>query len=229
MTAAINMSGGDTVDYSDFDYQHVDFQHRELGGNSPAATISQSVDPLATRGGLDVNEVAELVAMRYDATVQTDDYEGTGDTAEGSVEFRGVFGINLDSDTDLLANSPVISDGSAVILDEDTDSSIDADVRGHDKDEVLHHWMTATNAPFSNFATGLGGSGGYIYDKGTVNFRELTGRGPVIDSGDSMSTVVRLVKNQVSAEVEAAYRVTLIWDVSTVDDAGRRFSVPSDD
>lgn len=212
------------TDYASFEYQHAQFEHREEGGNSARSTFAGGIDVLEDRGGLDTNEVAELVSMFYTVRITTDDHGTESVTEEGVAEFRGVIGIDVDSIDDLLQEEDA---GAGVELESNDNSTGQLQLRSNSKDEVLTHFLTATSTPFSSDAGSLGGGGGYIAQEERLNFRNMMGRGPVIDSADEISAVTRLIKNNVAAVCEATIRMTLVWDISTVDDAGRRFSVPS--
>lgn len=219
------------TDYSSWEYQHVEFAHEESAdsGGSARSTFDIGVEPLQEQGGLDQNEVAELIAIRVETDVQTDDHETLSVTEEGVIEYRGVLGANLDSPSDLISSPPNAIDRKSIDQALSTDDGADGQVRtfGHDKSEVFYHFARAVNVPFSSDAGGVGGSGGFNHNTETVNFRELLGRGPVLDASDNVSVVSRLILNNSLADAEAKLRVTMYWDVATVDDAGAKFSVPS--
>lgn len=232
-------SDGSDADYGDFDYQHVQYSHKERGANSGRSTMTETVDILPTHGGLDSNEIAELVAIRYEVHVFGDDFGDVADTAQGHLDFRGVFGVDLGSVADQLqGNRTETTDlnklseniGAQAALEVDDSADPVSSVFGHDRDEVFLPFSAGNDTPFSSDAGGVGGGGGSTHTmEGTLNFREMVGRGPVLDSADDIGWVSTLTKSQVSATAEGQVRMTLVWDTATVDDAGRRFSVPSDD
>lgn len=226
------------IDYSSFNYQHAQLLHGQgTNTNSGRSTIAANLEPLQSEGGLDVNEVAELVAMRVQVRVAADDFADAGDTAQGNIEFRGVLGANLDSASDLLEptdpgrnelnviGGSVDATGNGNIIEDVNEAELR--INGHAKDEVFYHFQAINDTPFSSDAGGVGGGGGFAENTEVVNLRDLYGRGPILDSGDDLSFVSSVIKNQVNAGAEATLRVTFVWDVSTVDDAGRRFSVPN--
>lgn len=213
-------------DYSDFKYQHVQFQHEENGERSARSTFAGGIEPLAQSGGLEINEVAELVAIRVEADVQTDDHGSNSVTEEGIVEFRGVMGANLDSLSDLIDSQGTDLDRFETPLESNDNADGQLRTYGHDKEEVFYHFLTAAYNAFSSDAGGVGGAGGFNTSKETINFRDLVGRGPVLDSNDNISVVSRVIKNNVLTDIEAHLRATLVWDIATVDEAGARFSVP---
>jgi len=219
----------DPVDYSEFQYQHIDLSHIENGDNSARATTVLGVSPLEQSGGLDINEVAELVYIRVQASVAGDDFGDIADTAQGNLDFRGVIGANLDSEQDLIDETQNAVDEDATILEAVENSGTNNSLYSHDKEEVFYHFTCYNDTPFSSDAGGVGGGGGGTFVQEQINFRDLVGRGPVLDSNDEINFVTLLAKNQVSADAEGKVRVTMVWDTATVDDAGRKFSIPQDD
>lgn len=226
---SISMDGDEETDYASFNYQHVDYRHNETGDNSARSIVTAGVEPLQASGGLDINEVAELVAIRTTASVSGDRFGDAGDTAQGHVQFRGVLGANLDSTTDLLDDggdlrNELVNEGT--VLDENDGADGDLKVQGHDKEEVFYHFLTGNDTPFSSDSGSVGGGGGHIFLNEMINFRDMVGRGPVIDSNDEISIVSNINKNQVETVAEGNLRVTMVWDVATTNDSGRRFSLP---
>lgn len=223
---------GEMIDYSSFEYQHISLDHTEQGQNDANSRAFVQLDPLQDSGGLDTNQLAELVAMRVTVDVSNDDFT-TVEGSPGTTQFRGVFGVNLNSGDDLLRNteevalvdpSQNIEDNGALLFERNSNAQIR--ITSHDKDEVFHHFQATATSPFDNAGASTGGGGGYTFQVETVAFRDLVGRGPVVDAGDNLSFVTQLVKNRVQAGAEGSVRMTLIWDVSEVNDAARRFSVP---
>lgn len=233
---SVRRSGEDeSIDYSDYKYQHFEVAYSDNGGNSAASAVATGVDPLETSGGLEINEVAELVAMRITVDISGDSFEAAADTAQGHLQMRGAIGANLNSRADELGSAQQVAEldqsngieDDVNVLFEQDNPDLDVQFRSHDKDEVFYHFQVGNDTPFSSDAGGVGGGGGATaFINETIAFRDLTGRGPVLDSSDELSVVASLNKNQVSVQAEGIIRCTLIWDISSVDDAGRRFSVP---
>jgi hypothetical protein len=217
------------VDYSDFEYQHVqaNLQIGQADADNGVRNVSSAVgiEPLEDKAGLDVNEVAELVYFELVAGVE---YEAESDnlTASSSTEFRGVFGINLRG-----ADSEFIDSGSnragtteRFALSDDAGSSV-----GHSKtdDAVLQPFVTDASPAFDDDVNGSGGGAGLDHFHTEKAYRNMVGRGPVIDSNDELSFVMRLVAGDSNITETGRVRATLVWDTMETDDAGRRFSVPS--
>lgn len=227
-------SDGTAPDYSDFRYQHImdEFLVEDPSGNARIQTGAVH-EPLAGRGGLDVNEVAELVYMEVQVSIEFEDETGDQDTPSAT-ELRGTVGINLPEDRGFIDD-----DGIAMERD-DTDPpgearNATARVLSYDAtdDRVLQHFQDRAVGPFdTQLITDLQPLAGGEADAGQVytkNWRELTGRGPVLDSNDEISVSAVLATGSQGYEIIGNVRVHLVWDVAEVEDSGRAFSVPSDD
>jgi len=216
------------VDYSSFDYQHVTYQHESGGGNSGRTTIKTSVEPLQGAGGLDVNEVAELVGYNFEARFAGDGYGAlfSGDQLAGSAEYRGAFGVNLPASTQPLIENQGAT-GQSTIFDEDDGGSVTTATAFTDDDPaILEMFDIDLFGPYADTASGTGGGGGLTRVDRFKNWRAVTGRGPVLDAEDELAVVSRQVKNQMGVNIDGRVTVNLIWDVAEIDDAGARFSVP---
>jgi hypothetical protein len=207
----------DEIDYSAFEYQHIQFVHNADTENQNV-TNTLEVSPLADRGGLDNDEVAELVAMRIHVTAGPDDLGGIlgNDTAEGSYEYRWTFGSDIGREDTLPPSRAFTADADPG--NERSTSNTDP--------AVFEMFDATAIMPFSDTAQGLGGGGTAINERWTVHFRDMVGRGPVLDAADNLNLVYNLIKNNVTANLEGVTRMTLIWDTSTIEGDRRQFSVP---
>jgi len=219
-----------STDYSDFEYQHFDFEHNIPAGPSDNNTRSEArgdLTPLEGIGGLDVNEVAELVAVELQARIELENEEGN-QSKPSAVEFRGAMGANLPNEGGI---------GSSQIGKE-VDGEIIVDRNGESfarfnntvvEDRIFQLFNADAGFPFDDDVNGNGGSGFTDNFYAVKNFRNLTGRGPVLDSSDDISVISTLNASDQAAGVAGHVRASLIWDTAEVSDAGRAFSVPSDD
>jgi len=230
MSVDMDMDMGHTsADYSDYEYQHFEVLHRDVSGTEEnRTTIKFGVEPLETSSGLDVNEVAELVAIRWQAFLGSDGENENNQSSPGTAQFRGIVGANIDSLQDMI--SP--SGGGSNELDQTPqvlgfeNSEPSATLFGHDRSEVFDHFSCDHGIPFADPANGAGGGAAYAPDRNMIHFRELSGRGPVLDANDEIAVISNLNKDGIVADLEATFRATLVWDTATVDDAGAKFSVP---
>lgn len=232
--AHINTADED-VDYSDFEFQHMRVDIAESEGDESALQEGfVSVSPLEDQGGLDNNEVAELVAIvNVTAYATLDDFSAASNSLVGAVDLRGTIGANLDSSSDLIfsGNAAVNNKNRGQRLIDEEDSNPDADIAflfHNTKSEIFKHFEAHAGSGFKDEAVGTGAS---VVPANVPlesnHFRSLTGRGPVLDSSDNISVMYSLVKNNVDQGAEAGVRFTCVWDVTTVDDAGSKFSVPT--
>jgi hypothetical protein len=219
------------TDYSDFEYQFIDYQHTatyDSGGQISGRTDAiATFEPLAGVGGLATNEVAELVYMDVTANVEWEDEDDDQNVAT-QAEFRGVVGANLEnSRTQQLPFGQGASETNVITNTTDTDILIEADSKTDDR--IFTHFQTLSGAPFDDETNGAGGNADADGFRMERPWRQVTGRGPVLDSNDDIGVNSRLVVNDSIIGCVGQVRAHLVWDVAEVDDAGRAFSVPMDD
>jgi len=228
---ADSVSGRD-VDYSSYEYQQISYRPTVSGPDDDSTfVLSGEVEPLAQIGGLDANEVAELVAFRREATIVLRDYQNASSVVQGGFNVDYSFGVNLDSESDLVTSFQNADSEFTVLESADVNSDViqEAVISTVAKDEILDF---GTMSLASGFVDGGSAGGGADVPEREREFdlRADLGAGPVIDSGDNMSMVVQIEKDNAEiGALEVAIDYHLIWDVATVDDAGRRFGIPGDD
>lgn len=220
---------GTDMDYSDFEYETFSIEH--AGNGDPNLNVARAFqwEPLQQIGGLDVNEVAELVYMEISAAIEYEDEDGDQNLASDA-ELRGVIGANLDGVNDLHAHS----NSRLQVVDEDEVNGTLAGQGGlsdlKNESRIFAPFNAYGSAPATSAANGAGSNGASTVIQTNRNWRGLTGRGPVLDSSDDMSVVARLISGQTAdISVVGSIRGHLVYDTAEVDDAGRAFSVPMDD
>jgi hypothetical protein len=183
-------------------------------------------NPLAQIGGLSNNEVAELVYAQIFAATEHEGNEGS-QTGAADSEVRGVYGANFQSVDRLFA----ASNESLQITDEEVnDGQLDSVGSDQINDHRIFGIFNAYGAlPHFDSATGHASNGANPTTTYERNFRELYGRGPVVDSADSMAIGCQVICAQSDIPVQGTIRAHFVWDVAEVSDAGREFSVPTDD
>ena len=231
----MHMGGSDEGStFTDFEYQHTSFSIGHFGQPNDANILySNRVEPLESRGGLESDEVAELVALRGYHQAGLDDIgdPATENSAPGSTETRGVLGVNL-------AEQETIEDGTN--LTESTkyeevirgNGTAGGDANGDtfniDEPGVFWHFDYAFQPAFLDNANGVGGGAASAATFGpeTINYRQLFGRGPVVDTTDEIVGLTRMINSRQEYNVEAVGRYTFVWDVSTVEGQRKQFSLP---
>lgn len=204
------------TDYSDFEYQQLDISvgigQSLLPGNANNLYLA-TVSPIEDIGGLDNNEVAELVGYDMQVSVEIEDETNDQDVGTHS-EMRGAMGINLNQEG-----------GHARLAS--TKSGQSADIDSTSDDRILQLFTARASLPFDDQTNGPGGAGANEDDHREHYYRQTHGRGPVLDQTDNMAWSGNVIVGDSVINVTGKIRVELIWDIAEVSDAGRAFSVPN--
>jgi len=229
---SINIDGTDMnaeVDYSDFEYQHMSVTPAyEPSGQGARDDTQHSFEPLEDRGGLDNDEVAELISLETYADVEYEDEEADQNVGS-SAEARGIIGSNLAASVGQYPNNAsTIVDQTESFGDSEqvTSGSRVGNGKSLSDPAIFQLFKTQAGIAFDDQTNGLGGGASFDHFYSMKNFRQLTGRGPVLDATDDIDVNCRVVVGDAIVRVGADIRMTAIWDVVEVDDAGQRFSVP---
>lgn len=221
---SVNMDMDDPVDYSDFRYQTL-LAKLDLVPSGQGASIGGAItaEPLEGAGGLDNNEVAELVNLKVLATVEIEDETDDQDVATtGSL--KGAIGANLPLNAQAFTEGGVDITGDSFDLDNVGSSDVDGSSKVDDR--LFDEYQVSFGQPFDDEANGLGGGGShenYLY---SINYRNMTGRGPVLDSTDDITIIQDINVSDSILLTSGETRVHMTWDIAEVSDAGRAFSVP---
>lgn len=230
-------SGSGEVDYGDFEYETYSAQivvnenNDSTGDTSAGGFVLVEFDPLKGSGGLDTNQVAELVYLETYAFLEFEDE--TGDQNVGtSAEFRGCVGINLPASSQAFIDNndnnpqnPV--EGTVISTQDIAEDNVLAEGASAVDDRRLQIFKAAGGPPFDDQGNGIGGNV-YTTDwHSEKSYRELTGRGPVLDSNDSMTMALRCVSEDTIIQTQGDLKVHAVFDVSETEDGGRRFSLPN--
>lgn len=231
MYMSLDMTGDQGVDYSDFEYQLVSVEHKheegDLSGGNALSAIQTYFDPMEGRGGLANNEVAELVAMFVDVSITHD--QNSDDQDVGSeTQFIGVLGANLPAKRDVLPGAPGTTDESFEEIFTTTSVSGPSNDGGESRVEnaIFAPFRVHKTPAFDDQSNGAGGAGGHTTQKIERAFRQLTGRGPVLDSNDEITVVTQLGQDDETIGAQGNVDIHMVWDIAEVSDAGREFSVP---
>jgi len=227
--------GGDEVDYSSFEYQtmasflQLDGSPQTGGDSSGAASAVQSFEVLGGVGGLDNNEVAELVALEVQAVMEHEDGAADQNVAT-STEFRGNVGINLPESegafVDPNSDRTAVGTGSIVRVDDIEEGSVTLKGVTDTDDRRLQHFKVVGGPPFDDETNGVGGNNFSTDFYALKNYRQLTGRGPILDSNDEVSIALNVAMEDAILGVNGSVKVHCIWDIAETDDAGRAFGLP---
>jgi hypothetical protein len=217
----------DVIDYSDFQVQHV---HSEVNVGAGGDNTNQNVtglsafDPLEDVGGLSNAEVAELVYLEVGTCLEYED-ETADQNVATAMEHRGVVGANLREDvSELIRNSN--SAGTAAVVDSNDPNNSDAATKSKTDNGTFLQFQHVGGLPFDDETNGPGGSATGDGTRQERHFRQMTGRGPVLDQTDTMSVMHRIITGDNIMSVAGNVKATMVWDISEIDDAERQFSVP---
>jgi len=208
------MATGADIDYSDFEYQFANLTPQAEGG-SP---FNYEFDVLEGRGGLDNNEVAELVYIETQASLEYELDAGANDQDVATAgELRGLVGANIDGGNGING------------LGQRVDTNINSPGTGFvATDDRVFQLFEARGAPgFDDETSGPGGNTFTTSTLYTKNWRELVGRGPVLDSSDNITVDGLVIAGDTLAGITLGnIRLHMVFDTAEVSDAGRAFSVP---
>lgn len=233
MDMSVNPDSMASTDYSDFEYQQVHLQvslaeqaDSTGSGDIQAKTVTQ-IEPLGGIGGLDNNEVAELVYMETEASIRFFD-EGADQDVATSGSLKGAVGANLSNSRDAFPGIRDASGTTTIISTTDIDeSNVNIDANGGSEDRWFQLYNASGHPPFDDQTNGPGGGAGNHNFYAAKNFRDLVGRGPVLDSSDDISISLNGEVGDTIISTNFIVRVHMVWDVAETSDAGRAFSVPN--
>lgn len=236
MDMDMSVSGGDvSADYSDYEYQSVSAQlilnegEDATGDTSARSSAQAEFEPLSTVAGLDNNEVAELVHLEVIAALEHEN-EGADQTLATASEFRGNVGINLpptgSSFVDNNSTGQNAGGGNLFNVNDISEDNVFIQTAESTEDRILQHFKAVGSPPFDDSANGNSGANYSSVFHAKKNFRDLVGRGPVLDSTDAITTLLSVNAEDTVMQILGDLKLQMIWDVAEVSDAGRAFSVP---
>ena len=194
--------------YADFRHQAFDSK-LEIEDGAANATAILEFEPLEDLGGLEPNQIAELVYVDLWLSVEA---EGTQNG--GSTELRGSLGANLAA-----SRGELVEEGGS------RSGSIDGENIGGSSGNFGYEGGILTGSErFIKYQTHFGPNNSVPYNS-QYHMREIYGRGPVLDDQDVISLLTRVVSE--SGGINGGkVGGKLVFDVAETDDSGRRFSLP---
>lgn len=186
--------------YEDFDIQQVHVEISTGAGLGSAITTFEDWHTSEPLGGLQRDELAELVALMVDVYNEP---EGSAEVA-GRVGVRGE--LSLDSD-------PHLVDLDDAVLTSDVDGITDLDRRVWELEsdpDVLDRWMTY-GVNHDDETNGLSNSSETVYSR-TYAYRPVFGRGPVLDRHSDLHWHIDLDTNG-DPRHKLSWFTTFVWDV----------------
>jgi hypothetical protein len=221
---------GSYSSYSDLDTQltHAAVQITAGGDNNQKAEKAFSYDLVTDENNLENDEIAELVATRFQVVLQDRSFGANfgDDVADnpGFVVTDYGFGINVDLDD--LSNKSGIE--QVPVDDPDVAESVARGFKNNKSEPgLLYDARQLVNGTFGNATDGLGGpSGAMVIDRGFYHWEDMFGRGPFADANDEFNQVMEIKRSNFSADVKIEWSVQNYWNVSTVEGARPTFAPP---
>lgn len=221
---------GGVVDYSDFVYEHFNvlsvFSDATGGG---AATVEWTQDPLESIGGLEPQQVAEIVAIYVSISATTGEpLQTTSALLPIQGQYNAYHGVNLE-EAELPTQRPVENVGELV-----------TNVSGWDDDAADSTFELRSIVEPAIFWSANGfvhnavndDAGGWAHSaQGTIpavtrEFRQMVGRGPVIEADDTLDWWLQLEIGNANTEPRIEIDQVTVYDLAEISDARVEFSIP---
>ena len=208
-------------DYSDLRAQMAYFVFGsgvQTGENQivPGANVlfKSSIEPLAGAGGLSDTEIAELVYLETQATIEPETAEYGDQEVASNTEFRGVVGINLSGDRSAFPRDfPGYSDGTVIENNGyNTGREPFAASTSLTDNAFLQQFSIQNVTPFYNAADGYGG-GSTDHFVAEKNYTDITTRGRVLDPKDEIDVLAALISDETIVPIQGIVRLHMMWDV----------------
>jgi len=217
---SINMDSSNSTSYGDYQHEQLEYNINNTSGVGQNAFVEIKHDPLERKGGLDNDEVAELVGYEANIIIAKDPAPN-GAVEDGLYEHRGVWGVNLQAN-DITSGPPSGTD--AADFDTNRIVSVDTDV-GTDTSAPSYAAETIEQGVFLQYDIVSDAAGESI--RTSKHMRDWYDRGPVIDATDELSFIGAAIKQDgTEADMEATLSLNLIWDIAVVEGVRNRFSLP---
>lgn len=221
---SVNPGGSDgPMSYSDHDVHHLRHEvfHPRSADSGPTTAVSSVEQFNITERGLDPDELAELRAVRVQASLSVlPQAAGSSQDQEGAFRLKAGAGFNLSGDEFL-----GIQGTQSESFDVDGSGTTDFQAITKDTDEVGQVYTAQLDGllPVQNStdANGAGGFTPHLEEK--MDFDELTGSGPVVDAADDWTSLIRLETDNVVESLNGAVRYSLYYMVEETESGRTRF------
>lgn len=221
-----------TTDFSDFAHENTTIQWNANVGDFEQA-VSTEFKPLESEGGLENDEIAELVALQVQGIAQLDGGGESDSSSLSTFEVRGGIGFNIDPN-EVPHGAPVNVDAAG--FPDSTDNRIrqiravneagQTDDQNNGQLEVFQTDEPALLYPFSFGGSASSGFSGHEIGVDVLNFRDTYGRGPIVDATDDWGVVLYAIKNGGTVAHDLEMTMRAVWDISEVEGVRSRFSLP---
>ncbi len=227
---SINMGNSSGVEYADHEVQILScrLDARGFDQNNTVENVEnlRLFEPVYA-GGLDSDELAELVAMYRVVQVEGDRPEGLLNDQDQAPAIRAEsdIGINLNSDSEI--PSQIATNAPTAVEDPADEDDVDSVVQSASINEPGALDTTAVSAsPAFRSATGSGTGNTAMTTERFINFDEKFGSGPYVDRTDDISVFqeVNTIDNGSNVELNSIYY--LYWSVEEMPEGRASFARP---
>lgn len=209
---------GEVPNYRDLEVQWVGFESTlDNPGDSTKVTGGDTFDVVAGSGGLQHDEVAELVG--YEIMSDIRETGVTPDTQQGSVYNEVVFGM------DETRGATFNGVSSSEIPDFDNTTGSDSSrIEGRETvdNSLLESFWVFMSHQFEDTGTGIaaGGNGNNLYEK-SVHYRDFLEHGPLV----TIHSEVGLAHNHtclqsIAGQSRADTNIKMYWNIHEAEDLG---------
>lgn len=221
--------GHSGTDYSDFQIQTINANvfanSNPSSGGSTKVRAHNRVEPLEDRGGLDQNEEAELVYWKLHASLEFEDEAGDQDVGTAA-EYRGQFGANFAAQeeefVDVNAAGGIGGDDTTISEENTGNGGTNSETKTDNS--IFGHWRAVGGLPFDDETNGPGGSANSNVYQEDRRYRELMGRGPVLDSDDDVTILHTMNAGDTVTDFAGVVKILCVWDIAETDESGAEFS-----
>lgn len=227
------MDGSMPESYSDMEVEafNVVFQDDTDPANNTApsslSTANINWEPKDEKGGLDHNEVVELVAWDYSLgmTFEGSDNAGDYDLLPGSISLRGAFGANLGLDDELNA----VGESFDIQRENERGSSGNLGISAQLQDDqgVFDAFLINVFQPYLDSGTGYAAGGSVQTVQRENNYHEDHGiRGPVLDENDDIGFVASMNREKVTPPTEIEAQGYVWYNVMEIEGVRNDYEIP---
>jgi len=218
----VSRSDDGDAEYTDYEVQNFAYNADLVGGPSDFGEAEARYEVTGPQG-LSHDEVAELAVMTFHATHGVEDQDTTTDTEPGTSRGRFIIGIDTDRD-DSVAIGGGTPDADAEVTGGGTSGGTPDITADHSTNPaVLEEAQLQAMVGFNDTVTGTGGGSSNSQLARIVNFRELFGTGPFLDSTDEMHIASQINHDQVSGDTNLRITGRWYWRIHELESSRPRF------
>lgn len=217
---SIQDTGG--FSYSDHEVQWIlnDYQFKDAADAGPDTSLEDEAQFNVTERGLDNDELAELVYLRADLDLGVD--------SVGDQTTRNFFEVVTGWGANLSGSEYVSTDNDFEQFDVDDSGTNDFQRNSRTTDEA-GQWIAESlraTIGFRDTGNSVGANSTTDRVQVTMDFRDLFGSGPFLDSTDDLTNRIFMNVDNAIDGARLDQRLMLVYDVQTVEGGRAAFGRP---